>query len=160
MVPAWTETCWSSFYIFNVFLITYNSYNWVHWLDNKVCDGQFWAPKVCLVLLSDVSCAPSPTEAHSAYYPSFLQEIQFTSASHRSLQEEIRPLVYQGLIQFITNKPACSGQAFWPIPLFREPEIYHSSSFSFSFIFFLSFFIFIPVVYSDVTQCLGTVHHI
>jgi hypothetical protein len=38
MVPAWTETCRSSFYIFNVFLITYNFYNWFHQLDNKV----FW----------------------------------------------------------------------------------------------------------------------
>ena len=63
MVPAWTETCRSSFYIFNVFLITYSIYkvvqiwpglftlvytqispghiwttlyNWVHSLDNKV----------------------------------------------------------------------------------------------------------------------------
>ena len=38
MVPAWTETCRSSFYIFNVFLITYSLYNWVHYFVNKAFD--------------------------------------------------------------------------------------------------------------------------
>ena len=36
MVPAWAETCWSSFYIFDVFLITLNLYNWAEQLDKKV----------------------------------------------------------------------------------------------------------------------------
>ena len=115
-------------------------------------DGQCWAPKVCSVLCWVVSCAPSLTDAYSAYYPSFLQEIQVTSPSHLSLQEEIRPLVYQALIQFITKKPVVLGRLSDQFRYSGNLKLYHSSSFSFSSLFLLSFFLLISLVYSDVTH--------
>ena len=122
-------------------------------------DGQCWTPKVCSVLCRDMSCAPALTAAYSAYYPSFLQEIKVASPSHCSLQEEINPLVYQAMIQFITKKPVVLGRLSDQFRYTGNLKLYHSS-FSFSFPFFLPFFIFFPFVYSYVThRCLGTVYH-
>lgn len=125
-------------------------------------DCQYWAPKVCSVLCMDVSCAPSLTEAYSSYYQSLLQEIQVMSPSHWSLQEEIRPLVYQALIQLITKKPVVLGRLSVQFRYSRNlncitPRLFHSPSYSILFILLHTH----PCcLFRHYTQCLGTVYHI
>ena len=123
-------------------------------------DGQCWAPKVCPVLCWDASCAPSLTDAYSAYYPSFLQETQVTSPNRCSLQEEIRPLVYRPLIQLIAKKPVVLGRLSDQFGYSGNLKLYHSSCFSFPSFSFFFLHTHPCCLFGRYTQCQGTVYHI